>query len=41
MPSSSSTASATTGKKKVKVSYLGNASTESASETVTINVRRR
>ncbi|MET0523840.1 MAG: 5'-nucleotidase, partial [Nocardioides sp.] len=30
-----------TGKKKVKVSYLGNASTESASETVTIRVRRR
>ncbi len=32
---------AKTGKKKVKVSYLGNGSTESASETVTINVRRR
>jgi 5'-nucleotidase len=29
-----------TGKKKVKVSYLGNASTEAASETVTIRVRR-
>ncbi|HET9419951.1 MAG TPA: bifunctional UDP-sugar hydrolase/5'-nucleotidase [Nocardioides sp.] len=32
---------AKTGKKKVKVSYLGNGSTESASETITINVRRR
>jgi 5'-nucleotidase len=32
---------AKTGKKKVKVSYLGNGSTESASETVTITVRRR
>ena len=29
-----------TGKKKVKVSYLGNGSTEPASETVTIRVRR-
>ena len=41
MPSCSSTGSRKTGKKKVKVTYLGNGSTESATETVTINVRRR